>query len=120
MLVSAATPALAAGGIDGAPLWFSMLIICLFGVLVAGVGFFLAGFMGLMSMVATILCIAVTLIGCVYLTRDLDPAIGAAYLEAILLLAFSPALIGGWWLGRKDAMRRLNRKNTLSAGSNHG
>jgi hypothetical protein len=119
-----ATPAFAAGdAFQGAP-WIGAIftggMIAFFGFLALGSGFFLGSLLKFSMTVLVILLVALILPIYVYLTLDLGRTIAVATAEALMLLFFSPTIVWGWWLGRKDATRRSNRTTALNAGSSHG
>jgi hypothetical protein len=123
-LTALATPAFAAGdGFEGAPgmkiLYFGG-IIALFGFLALGSGFFLGSLLKLSMTVLVILIMSLVLPIYIYFTLDLGRTIAVASAEALMLLLFSPALVWGWWLGRKDAARRSSRMTAHNVGSTHG
>jgi hypothetical protein len=118
LLALFATPALAAGGSPGFRAG-DVALLGIFGLLAMGSGFFLGGLLKLPMTVLVYLFIALIVPICFCLMMDFDRAGVAAALEGMMLLVFSPAIALGWWLGRKDEMRRINRRNLLS-GSNHG
>jgi hypothetical protein len=123
-LSALATSAFAAGdGFEGAP-WLEAFyfggIIALFGFLALGSGFFLGSLLNLSMTVLVILIMSLVLPIYIYLTLDLGRTLAVASAEALMLVLFSPALVWGWWLGRKDAARRSSRMTAHNVGSTHG
>jgi len=124
-LAALATPAFAAGdGFEGAPWTIKAFylggMIALFGFLAFGSGFFLGSLLNLSMTLLVILLVSLVLPIYIYLTLDLGRTIAVATAEALMLLFFSPAIVLGWWFGRKDAARRSSRKTALNVGSRHG
>jgi hypothetical protein len=119
-----ATPAFAAGdAFQGAP-WIGAIftggMIAFFGFLALGSGFFLGSLLKLSMALLVVLLVSLVLPIYIYLTLDLGRTIAVATAEALMLLFFSPVMVWGWWLGRKDAARRSSRNTALNAGSRHG
>jgi hypothetical protein len=123
-LAALATPAFAAGdGFEGVPwiaTFFYVGMIAFFGFLALGSGFFLGGLLKLSMTLLVILLVSSVLPIYIYLTLGLGRTIAVAAAEAVMLLFFSPVIVWGWWLGRKDAARRSGRKTALNAGISHG
>jgi hypothetical protein len=122
-LAMLATPAFAAGdGFEGAPWWviavFYGISIAVLALLAAGLGFFLQGFLQLRTALVALMILFGVFLAWLATSQGLEKTARGLPLFAFTLALAGPLFGLGWFIGLRDATRRLNRK--LNAGSNHG
>jgi hypothetical protein len=112
-----ATPAFAAGdAFEGSP-WigaiFSGSVLALFGFLAAGTGFFLQGFMRLRNALFFVIFVLVVFLTLLVNGFGLEKTVRIIPLLALMLAVCSPPFGLGWFIGTRDAKRRIERSPAI-------
>jgi hypothetical protein len=112
-----ATPAFAAGdAFEGAP-WVGVIfgggLLALFGFLAAGTGFFLQGFMRLRNALFFIIFVSAAFLALLVNGFGLEKTVRIIPLLASMLALCSPPFGLGWFIGTRDAKRRIERSPAI-------
>jgi len=110
-------PALAAGGLDDAPILFWVALYSAIAVPAVGVGFVLGCFLRLSISIFVLVVLAMAPIGWVWATRGFERAADLAPVLLVTLLLLSPMFYAGWHYGRRHISRYPTRGNSFETGN---